>query len=99
MHAQIASWRFRPEDKAGLERDLAPAFAKLASQPGWIGGYWVDLTAESAAFVTLWASEAELEAGFRAIAADHARAADRLEPLGRQRGPARDLLNVGTAEG
>ena len=91
MHAQLTTWRIRAEDRDGLKQTLAPALAKLRRQPGQIATYWIDGAEDIGMIFSLWETPDALDAGFRAIAADHAAVADRMELLERRRGPAEAL--------
>ena len=91
MYAQISTWTYRPEDNDQLERDLAPVFATLRRQPGYVAGYAVDAAADTGVIVTVWASEPAIDTAFAALTDLHQVVAGRMELVDRKRGPARNL--------
>ena len=92
MHARISTWNVRPEDYEPVSREVAPHTAELKRQPGYVSGYEVRPTPDRFLTITIWESEAQMEAAFaRVMPALSGIMEGRVELVDRVVGPAEDF--------
>ncbi len=92
MHARISTWRVRPEDYEPLSQEVAPHTAELKRQPGYVAGYEVRPTPDRFLTITIWESEAQMEAAFAKVMPALSRIMEgRVELVDRVVGPAQDF--------
>ena len=92
MHARISTWRVRPEEYDQIDREVSPHIAELKRQPGYIAGYEVRPSPDRMLTITVWADEAQMEAGFARVMPALSSIMDgRMELVDRTVGPAEEL--------
>ncbi len=92
MHARISTWSVRPEDYEPLSQEVAPHTAELKRQPGYVAGYEVRPAPDRFLTITIWESEAQMEAAFTKVMPALSRIMeDRMELVDRVVGPAQDF--------